>query len=47
MDDIRICPNCREILVVEDNEVYCSVCLRQYRVEDGELVEQPFLIERS
>lgn len=50
MDNIQIisCPMCREkiVVLVDDEEIFCEVCLREFRYEDGKLVEQPASSER-
>jgi hypothetical protein len=45
MDNVQVisCPMCREkiVVLVDDEEIFCDVCIREFRYEDEKLVEQP------
>jgi hypothetical protein len=43
MDSFQVisCPSCGENIIVVDEDIFCDVCVREFRLEDGKFVELP------
>jgi hypothetical protein len=41
---IHICPHCHEVV---DDDGFCYVCLRQFRVLEGKIIEEPVVLSEK